>query len=366
MEQENLKYVLSILNIPKIGSAHAKNLIAYCGSASEVFRQKKTHLVRIPGIGAKLAENIVGFKDFDKAEKEVAFIKKHDIKPIYFLDKEYPRRLNEIADAPILLFYKGNTDFNVPRLLAVVGTRRATDYGKAVCEKLVEELAPYNVTIVSGLAYGIDYAAHKAALKAGLPTVGVLAHGLDMIYPSAHRSLAVKMIEQGGLLTEYTSGTGPEREHFPERNRIVAGITDGLILVETARKGGALITAEISNSYDREVFAVPGRIDDESSAGCNHFIKVNKAFLAESAADIAYYMGWDDKQAKPKPAKINLTNLTPKEKAIVDCIGKNINDIDTICLELNAPSHEISVQLLEMEFKGLVQAMPGKVYKLTS
>jgi len=365
MQTENLKYVLSLLQVPNVGNVLAKNLIAYCGSPKAVFTQKKNHLLKIPGVGEKIAGNILNFKDFDKAEAEVSFIEKHQIKPLYFLEEDYPARLKEIVDAPVLLFYKGNANLNQGRVIGIVGTRKATDYGKAACEKLVQDLAPYNPVIISGLAYGIDYTAHKACVHNGITTVGVLGHGLDKIYPAVHRSIAVKMVSNGGLLTEYTSGIGPDREHFPARNRIVAGMIDGLVLVETTRFGGALITAEIASSYDREVFAYPGRAGDEYSTGCNHLIKVNKAYLIENAEDLVYYLGWQKGVEKPAFVKNKYEGLAEQQMAIVNLLKeKDKTEIDHLSNTLGYGSSEISVLLLDMEFKGLIQALPGKCYRL--
>ncbi|MDQ3072579.1 MAG: DNA-processing protein DprA [Bacteroidota bacterium] len=364
MQEENLRHVLAALMVPKIGPVMAKQLIAYCGSPEAIFRQKKGHLQKIPGIGSKLADSIVSFKDFDRVDKEFEFVKKHKIQVHYFLDPGYPHRLKEIADAPVLLFYRGNADLNASKMLAVVGTRKNTDYGKAHTERLIEALAPLGVTIISGLAYGIDYYAHKAALENGLPTIGVVGHGLDIIYPATHRSMAAKMVEQGGLLTEYPSGVQPDRQHFPARNRIVAGLVDGVVLVETGIKGGALITADVANSYDREVFAFPGRTNDEYSAGCNHFIKVNKAFLVEGAEDVVYYMGWEQDKVKTKISK-SFANLSPEEMKVVGLLKEtNKLDIDQLCEMTGDTISQISVLLLDMEFKGIIQALPGKGYRI--
>jgi len=366
MDKENLTYVLSLLQISNVGNVLAKNLIAYCGSARAVFNQKKSHLIKIPGVGEKIAANILNFKDFSKADAEVAFIEKHKIKPLYFLGDEYPTRLKEIVDAPVLLFFKGNANLNQGRVIAVVGTRKATDYGKTACEKLMNDLSEYNPLIISGLAYGIDYAAHKASLSHGLNTVGVLGHGLDKIYPAAHRSVAVKMVSQGGLLTEYPSGTAPDREHFPARNRIVAGMVDGVVLVETTRFGGALITAEIASSYNREVFAFPGRSGDEYSSGCNHMIKVNKAYLVENAEDLVYFLGWQKGKEKPKVSKWAYNDLSVQQRAIVNLLKEREKaEIDYLTQTLGYSLSQISVLLLDMEFKGILQALPGKCYRLT-
>jgi DNA processing protein len=365
MEKENLRFVLSLLQVPNVGNVLAKNLIAYCGSARAVFHQKKSHLIKIPGVGQKIASNILAFKDFDKSDAEVAFIEKHQIKPLYFLEEDYPARLKEIIDAPIVLFYKGNANLNQGRVLGIVGTRKATDYGKSVCEKLISDLAPYNPLIISGLAYGIDYMAHKASLSRGLQTVGVLGHGLDIIYPAAHRSIAVKMVSQGGLLTEYPSGVGPDREHFPARNRIVAGMIDGLVLVETTRFGGALITAEIASSYNREVFAFPGRAGDEYSTGCNHLIKVTKAYLIENAEDLVYFLGWQKGADNIITKKKYIADLSTQQQAIVNILQeKEKAELDYLTQTLDYGLSEISVLLLDMEFKGIIQALPGKCYRL--
>jgi len=365
MQKENLLSLLSLMQVPNVGNVLAKNLIAYCGSPQAVFKQKKNHLLKIPGIGEKTANNILKFNDFANAEAEIAFIEKHQIQPLYFLDEKYPTRLKEIADAPVLLFYKGNADLNQGRVIAMVGTRKATDYGKSICEKLVQELQPYSPLIISGLAYGIDYCAHKAALANGMATVGVLGHGLDKIYPSVHRSVAVKMVAQGGLLTEYRSGTAPDREHFPERNRIVAGMVDGVVLVETTRFGGALITAEIASSYDREVFAFPGRTGDEYSSGCNHLIKVNKAYLIENTEDLVYFLGWKKELEKPQVRTNKYEALPLEQMAIINILkGMEKSELDHLTHSTGYSLSEISVLLLDMEFKGIIQALPGKCYRL--
>jgi len=365
MHEENLKYLLSLMKVPNVGNVLAKNLIAYCGSPKAVFEQKKNHLLKIPGIGEKIANNILKFSNFDAAESEMAFIEKHQIQPLYFIDENYPARLKEIADAPVLLFYRGNANLNQGRVIAIVGTRKATDYGKNICEKLINDLIPYHPLIISGLAYGIDYYAHKSSLAHGMSTVGVLGHGLDKIYPAAHRSIAVKMVDQGGLLTEYCSGVGPDREHFPERNRIVAGMVDGVVLIETTRFGGALITAEIASSYDREVFAFPGRVGDEYSSGCNHLIKVNKAYLIENVEDLVYFLGWQKSLEKPVPYTNKYASLPLEQLAIINLLKeREKTELDYLTQHTGYGLSEISVLLLDMEFKGIIKALPGKCYRL--
>ena len=364
MDKDKLLHILALMMVPKIGPKMTKLLISYFGSAENVFKQKKGLLAKIPGIGAKLSENISAFKDFSRAEEELKFIEKHNIQALYYLDEDYPQRLRELHDAPIILFYKGNAPLNYNRVIGIVGTRKATDYGRAFTEQLVEELAPYKTQIVSGLAYGIDYFAHKAAVQNGLATIGVMGNGLHTIYPPKHRGLAVQMLENGGLLTEYISGTGPDKAHFPMRNRIVAGMIDALVLVETTRNGGALITAEIAHSYDREVFAAPGRLSDEFSAGCNYFIKINKAYLLENAADIAFQLGWSDTAQKPDKSQ-KYKDLSKAEMEIVNILKeKDRVDMDTICQRMESDLSSISMLLLELEFKGIVQALPAKFFRL--
>jgi DNA protecting protein DprA len=313
---EDLKFRIALTLLDGVGSVTARNLVSYCGSVEAVFKEKKKNLERIPGIGPVTAEKIVSGQPFSRAEEECAFIEKHHIKPLFYLDKDFPSRLKNCTDAPVMLYYKGTSNLNHHRMIALVGTRNASDYGKQVTEKMVEELKAYDVIIVSGLAYGIDITAHKAALKYNMETIGVLAHGLDRIYPALHKSTAEKMMEQGGLLTEYMTCTRPDRENFPQRNRIVAGMCDAVVIIEAAKTGGALITADIANSYNRDVFAVPGRTIDTYSLGCNHFIKTNKAALVESATDIAEMMQWNiaNKPAeKPKQRKL-FVELSEEEK----------------------------------------------------
>jgi DNA processing protein len=359
-----LIYQIGITLIPGIGDVNGKKLISYCGSAEAVFREKKRNLLKIPGIGQSTVNSIVSQKVLERAEQEIVFIEKFGIKPLYFLDKEYPGRLKHCIDSPILLYFMGNADLNAERIVSVVGTRRASDYGKEYCDKIIEGLSDVNVLVVSGLAYGIDTQAHKAALHHNLPTVGVLGHGLDRIYPYANKSMAEKMINQGGLLTDFISKTNPDRENFPKRNRIVAGLCDALIVVETAMKGGALITANIANSYNRDVFAVPGKLGDKFSEGCNFLIKTNKAALIQSADDIKYIMQWDllDRKA-PKQRKL-LIELTPEEEKVVNVI-KNDKEvsIDYIVSQSGLSNSKVASALLNLEFEGVVKSLPGKMYK---
>ncbi|HNW90442.1 MAG TPA: DNA-processing protein DprA [Bacteroidales bacterium] len=361
-------FQIAVTLIPGIGDITGKKLIAYCGGVEAVFEEKKQHLMKIPGIREILANSIINGRNdaLKRAEKEIRFIEKYKIGCFFFTEDSYPHRLKNCIDSPMMLYFKGNAELNKSKIVSIIGTRSATDYGKECCKNIVEGLADSDVLIVSGLAHGIDSYAHKEALKNNLETVGVLAHGLDRIYPAVNRTIAQKMLEKGGLITDYISETNPDRENFPKRNRIIAGLSDATIVVEAARKGGALITADIANSYNRDVFAVPGKISDTYSEGCNHFIKTNKAALIQSAADIKYIMGWDTKKHKSPVVQRKLfVNLSPDEDAIVKLLEKNIQlSVDAICMELQTTTSLVAAALLNLEFEGIVKILPGKMYSL--
>lgn len=362
-----LLYQIGIGLIPSIGDVRAKKLIAYCGGVEAVFKETKKALLKIPGMGQTVVNEILSQKVLARAEQEINFIEQEGIKTLFYLDEAYPRKLKYCDDGPILLYFKGTTDLNSTRTVSIVGTRSATEYGKNTCKTLAAGLAPYNVLIVSGLAYGIDTAAHKAALDNKLSTIGVLGHGLDNIYPAENRSLAEKMVQQaGGLLTEFMSGTKPDRENFPQRNRIIAGMSDAVIVVEAAERGGALITAEIALSYNRDVMAVPGNLGRKYSMGCNKLIRVNKAALIESAADVAYCLGWELNEAKKGNFQKQIfPELSEQEDMLVNILKEaDVMAIDDITYKSGLPVSKTAALLLELEFKGLVSAMPGKRYKL--
>lgn len=292
-------------------------------------------------------------------------MEKNNIKPLFYLDKEYPKRLLHCEDSPVLLYCKGNANLNAEKIISIVGTREATNYGKDLTDTLIRDLAPYNTTIVSGLAYGIDIHAHKAALENNLPTVCALAHGLDKIYPGIHKSTAEKIIENGAWLSDFTSNTIPNRENFPRRNRIVAGIADATIVIESKENGGSLITADIANSYNRDVFAFPGRVNDEHSMGCNNLIKQNKAALVQSAQGIIHLMGWEQTE-KPKHIQKQLfVELSADEEQLVNILkNKDSVNVDDICLLSKMPMSKVSGMLLTLEFSGIVKSLPGKMYRL--
>ena len=363
---EQLKYQIALTLLPGVGPVLAKNLVSYCGSVENIFKKKKANLEKIPGIGEERAAAIVNHDTFARAEQEVTFIRKHKINPLFYTANSYPLRLRNCEDAPPMLFFKGECDLNAERMVAIVGTRNSTAYGKEITEQLVTGLAGYGAVIVSGLAYGIDILAHRACVKNNVPTIGVLAHGLDRIYPGEHKPTAEKMVKHGGVLTEFISKTNPDRENFPSRNRIVAGMVDAVVVVESALKGGALITADIANGYNREVFAVPGLANSTYSQGCNDYIRLNKAALAENAEHIAALMNWDTPQ-KPKGIKqLNIfRELNPEEKVLVDLLReKGKIDIDTLMISSGLPVHKVSTTLLNLEFDGMLKALPGKMFEL--
>jgi len=368
MPDDQLKYKIGISLIPGVGSVNAKKLIAYTGSLEGVFKEKKKNLLKIPGIGEYLAENIVNQQVLDVAEKEIEYISRHEIRHHFYLDEQYPARLKNCEDAPVVIFYKGDVDFNQMKVLSIVGTRNATDYGKECCNKLIDDLTArkHKVLIVSGLAYGVDICAHRAALKSGFDTVAVLAHGLATLYPSLHKATAKEICKHGALLTDFISSTLPERNNFVKRNRIIAGLADATLVIESGTKGGALITADIANSYNRDVLAFPGRINDPYSRGTNWLIKTNKAAMIENVEDLEYLLGWDCPSTAVESKQTQLfVELTPEEQKIADMLRERGElPIDLISLHVNLPGSKVSAMLLNLEFAGVVRSLPGKVYRL--
>ncbi len=362
----DLLYQIALTLVPNIGNVHAKALIGIYGDAQSVFKAKKKELEKIEGIGTVRAGSIKAFDNFSGIEDEITFIEKYKIAPLFISSKHYPQRLLNCYDSPVLLFYRGTADLNAPKIISIVGTRNNTEYGRTVCEKLVEDLREENILIISGLAFGIDTIAHKTALKNNLPTVGVLAHGLDRIYPAQNKSLAKQMVEYGGLLTEFSSNTNPDKQNFPKRNRIVAGMSDAIIAVETGVKGGSLITAELGNNYNKDVFAIPGRIGDSKSEGCNYLIKNNKAALINSAGDLLEMMNWKPvKKAAPKKQRELFIELSPDEKIIAGILQQQESaHIDELYLKSSLSSSAVAAALLMLEMQGIITSLPGKTYKI--
>ncbi len=344
-------------------------MLSYAGSAEAIFSASKSKLLKVPGVGEKTVA-LMDFKEaLAKAEAELKAIENKPIAPIFFTDSRYPKRLKNCNDAPILLYAKGNADLNVSRVISIVGTRNATVYGRDLCTQLVQELAEFDVLVVSGLALGIDVAAHKECVKQGMPTVGVLGHGLDMLYPSSNRATAEKMLEKGAWLSEYPLGVKPDAKNFPQRNRIVAGMADATVVIEAGIKGGALITAEIANSYNRDVFAFPGRVGDMYSEGCNFFIRHNKAQLLTCAADLIWSLGWEKKEStKQIPQQISLPlDLSSEEQLIFDILRQSNSPvaIDDLTIKTQLPTSMLAMSLLNMEISGYVRTLPGKMYVLS-
>lgn len=363
--QEQTLYLIALSKVEGVGDARVKKLVAYCGGPKEVFARPTSFLNKIPNIGNAIANAVKSSQVLKSAENELVFAAKNGVEVVSFLDAAYPQRLKHCDDSPIVVYSKGKGSINPKRVISIVGTRNATRQGKEITESIVEELAKADVTIVSGLAYGIDIAAHRACLKFNLPTIGCLAHGLDRIYPKEHSNTATEMLEKGALITDFPIGTNPDRENFPKRNRIVAGMADATIVVEAGIKGGALITANLAFDYDRDVFAVPGRIGDEYSAGCNRLIMSNKAALITSGSDVLKAMGWDvSNQKKPQPQTKLLIDLTEEQEKVVAVLREKEHTIDRLSILSGYPMSKVASILLELEFEGVVSNLPGKVYKL--
>ncbi len=359
-------YQLALTLIPNIGPVQAKILLQHF-SVADIFKAKKSQLEKIEGIGTIRADSIKSFMDFTTAEQEIAFIEKYKIKTLFITDKKYPQRLLNCYDPPTLLFYRGDADLNHDKIIAIIGTRNNTEYGKQVTEELVGDLVEQNVLVVSGLAFGVDALAHKAAVKNNLKTVGVLAHGLDQVYPSQHTGLAKDILRSGGgLLTEFRSKTKPDKHNFPSRNRVVAGMCDATIIIETGIKGGSMITAELANNYNKDVFAFPGRVTDGKSAGCNYLVKNNKAVLLTDAQQLIELMNWEETKKPPaRKQKELFIELSREEKLILEILKqKNSVHIDEINLKSGLSSSSVASAILNLELQNVVLSLPGKIYQI--
>ena len=363
--KDELHFQVALTMIPDLGPIRARILIDHFGSASALFNAKKKEISTIVGIGENCARSLKVWDHFSAAEEEICFIKKHQIQPLFITDKKYPQRLLNCYDPPTLLYYRGKADLNSDRLISIIGTRNHTEYGKQVTEQLISSLQTQQVQIISGLAFGIDAIAHRNAMLFHIPTIGVLGHGLDSLYPSQHKSLAKEMIEQGGLLTEYRKNTNPDKHNFPKRNRIVAGMADATIVIETAIKGGSMITAELAHSYNRDVFAVPGKITDSKSSGCLQLIQQNKAILLTSGEQLIEVMGWEEKKKLFKKQRELFIELSEEEKIIVELLKeKEMMPIDAIYLQSGLNSSKVAAAILNLELQNVISSLPGKMYKL--
>ncbi|MCL1932595.1 MAG: DNA-processing protein DprA [Candidatus Azobacteroides sp.] len=370
MFNQDLIYRIGITLVKGIGNITAKQIIENSSDVALLFTEKKHIVEKISGLSRRIINEIHRPEILQRAEKEIRFIEKARITPLFITDSGYPDRLKECVDAPIMLYFHGNADLNAEKIISIVGTRNATTYGKEITDQLLHNIREvfHDSLIVSGLAYGIDIAAHRAALRENLATVGILAHGLDRIYPSVHRNTAVEMINAGGLLTDFISETNPDRQNFVKRNRIVAGISDCTVVVESAQKGGALITANIADSYNRDIFAFPGKIGDKYSQGCNLLIKNKKASLVTSADDIFREMNWSDSPAPGRTQAVQrvlFPELNPEEQKVMEILSKaGSMQLNLLAIELNLPVSRLSVLLFELEMNGLVRCKPGGMYSL--
>ncbi len=368
---KKLLYRIALTNIKWVGNITARNLLSAVEDEERLFSFSRKELMKINGVSARLADEITNPEVLRRSEAELRFVEKNDIKTFFITDDEYPFRLRECADAPILLYHKGNVNLNADKVISIVGTRHATDYGLNYCDTFLKELSAIfpDLLVVSGLAYGIDIQAHRCALKYNLSTVAVLAHGLDRIYPHVHRGTAVEMLNNGGILSDYPSGTEPERYNFVGRNRIVAGLADAVIVIESGEKGGSLITADLDNSYCKDVFATPGRVSDRGSVGCNKLIANHKADLLQSTDYFIQQMGWgktnNAKKKEPKQQELFAAQLNDEEQKVVNVLKKQGNmHIDLLAHEVSMPVYQLLSILLEMELKGIVRNIPGNVVTL--
>ena len=364
MSDQDLFYLLALLKVDGVGDIMAKKLLLHCGNAESIFKTNVNQIAAIDGVGSVLLRNLKDKSVFEKANQELEFIKSNDIKVSFFQDENYPERLKHCIDSPVLIFSAGNINLKNKKIISIVGTRQITSYGTEFCKKLIEDLAPLDPVIVSGFAYGVDIVAHQLAMDHNLQTIGVLAHGLNQIYPKTHKKYMAKMEENGGFITEFWSSSNPDKEKFVRRNRIVAGMTEATIVIESADKGGSLITANLANDYNRDVFAVPGRVTDKYSQGCNNLIKTQKANLLTSAADLVYILNWDiENKAKPIQKQL-FVELEPDEQKIYDFLLKNGKELlDIIAVQCDFPIYRISGMLLNMELKGVIRPLPGKLFE---
>ncbi|AKD55200.1 DNA-processing protein DprA [Spirosoma radiotolerans] len=360
------QHQIALTLVPGVGSILIRQLISYCGSATEVFRSPLARLLKVPGIGEVTARAVLKPGVLSDAEQVMLRLEKLGASALFYTDKAYPGRLKSLYDAPALLYFQGTGNLNAPRTIGLVGTRQATEYGRRITHEIIEAITPYGVSVISGLAYGIDIAAHRSSLANGLPTLGVMASGLDIIYPNVHQKTATDMLMQGGLLTESKPGTKPDAHLFPARNRIIAGLSDVVVVVEAAAKGGALITAEYANNYHREVFAVPGQLNQAFSAGCNKLIRENKAQIYTSPKDIIEALNWDRAHEPVSPKNIPSAlpvDITEEESQILALLRQSADlHVDELSWKSQIPMGRLASLLLTLEFQGFIRSLPGKKY----
>lgn len=364
LKDEQLLAILRLQKTKLIGDILAKKLINIVGDVEAIFKETNHKLSKINGIGELSLKALQDTTILKKAEKELAYIQKEKLQVSYFLDNDYPENLKHCIDAPILFFYDGTIEFSTQKIISIVGTRNITPYGKELCKQLVKDLEPYKPTIVSGFAYGVDIEAHKAAIENNLQTIAVLAHGFEQIYPKVHKKYMHQVNENGGFVSEFWHDEDPLRENFLKRNRIVAGLSKATIIIESAEKAGSLVTADIANSYNRDVFAFPGKVTDIFSKGCNSLIRHNKAHLLESANDVVQHLNWDINTKPQKNIQKQIfVDLNENELKIFNYLkNKNQENLDIIALETQIPIYQLAPILLQMELKGVIKPLPGKVF----
>ena len=365
LASSELLAVLRLQRVPLIGDVNAKRLIERCGSAEAIFKERKEVLLKIEGIGSAVLSGLFQSAYLEEAQEELYYIQNNAISYSFYKDEAYPKHLKHCIDAPILIFTKGNIDLNKRRIISVVGTRQITSYGQAFINEFMDVIAPMNPIIVSGFAYGVDIYAQKSAIEHQLQTIGCLAHGLNQMYPKAHERFVPQVERNGGFITEFWSTSNPDRENFLQRNRIIAGMSEATVVIESAEKGGSLVTADIAHSYNRDVFAVPGRSTDQFSRGCNNLIKQQKAHVLTSAADLIYMLGWELHENQEVTIQRELfVDLNETEKSIYHYLQLNGKQLlDTVALECNLPIYKTSSSLLHMEMKGVIRPLPGKLFE---
>lgn len=359
---DEIQATIALTLVPGIGSITARRIIQQLGSATRFFQECRK--IRIPGVRLGDLQQGEIKTYFRRAEEEIRFMERNDIQAAIISHPSYPSRLKMCEDAPAVLYARGNLELNASRMIAVVGTRKSTVYGQRCCEEVVEELSRNGCSLISGLAYGIDSHAHRTAQQLGMQNIGVVAHGLDRVYPSTNAPLAKKMESRGGLVSDFPSGTRPDRENFPKRNRIVAGLADAVIVIEASDTGGALITAELANSYNRDVFAVPGSWGNDFSAGCNKLVKNNKAAILTSPADLSWYLNWNQQDASKTIQTQLVFDFSPEEEVLVRLIQAKTDDLDNLSILAGLTISKASALLLNLEFRGVVKSLPGKRYQL--
>lgn len=364
---EEERALLSLSLIPHIGPVIIKQLVHHFGSAQQIFKTPKSKLARIQGIGPKLSNAVHTTVVQNETDRILRESDKHKIVIHFYHSESYPKRLKRVQDSPVVLYSRGNVELNPKKSIGIVGTRKATRYGIKTTNSIVIDAQPSQPTIISGLAFGIDVKSHRAAIESHLPTIAVLACGVDHIYPATHQSTGLKILENGGLLSEYPVGTRADPRYFPARNRILAAMCDALIVVEAASKGGALITANIAHSYDRPVFAVPGELDSTYSEGCNKLIRTMRASIYTKFDDVIQELNWDlAKENRQQELFSQLASLKGMEKRVVEVLMKNNQQmhIDELANQTQYNSAELAHLLLQLEFKGLIRPLPGKEYKV--